>query len=131
MRRLITVFKALSDETRLQMLGLLFREGELCVCDFVELLEITQSKASRHLRHLVAAGLLDDRRDGTWVYFRIVESPGPVQARVVEMLPAVLDGQVPLERFERLARWRKRKAREGSACKEALTGRWTEHGGAR
>jgi DNA-binding transcriptional ArsR family regulator len=43
MRTLASVFKALSDETRLQMLGLLLREGELCVCDFVEVLSVTQS----------------------------------------------------------------------------------------
>ena len=56
MRTLTSVFKALSDETRLQMLGLLLKEGELCVCDFVDVSKITQSKASRHLRHLVNAG---------------------------------------------------------------------------
>ena len=47
-----TCFTALADPTRLQMLALLLRRGELRVCDFVETLAITQSKASRHLRHL-------------------------------------------------------------------------------
>lgn len=131
MRTLTNLFKSLSDETRLQMLGLLLKEGELCVCDFVDVLEITQSKASRHLRHLVNAGLLDDRRDGTWVYFRIVEKPEPAQARVIEMLPAVLDNQIPPELFVRLADWRKSKDRAGSSCGDLLTERAAKRGGKR
>jgi len=95
MRTLASVFKALSDETRLRMLGLLLREGELCVCDFVEVLSVTQSKASRHLRYLVNAGLLQDRRAGIWVYFRIAPQPGPVQAAVLDSLREFLPRQVP------------------------------------
>ncbi|MBN2493064.1 MAG: metalloregulator ArsR/SmtB family transcription factor [Deltaproteobacteria bacterium] len=118
MRALTTVFKALSDETRLKMIGLLLEqgEGELCVCDFVHALAITQSKASRHLRHLVHAGLLCDRRDAIWVYFRIANDPGPAQARVIEMLPAVLEGRVPAELLERLADWKRSKECAGGSC---------------
>jgi ArsR family transcriptional regulator len=43
------VFRSLADETRLSMLCLLMQQEELCVCDFMEVLEITQSKASRHI----------------------------------------------------------------------------------
>ena len=71
MRGLASVFRALSDETRLQMLGLLLREGELCVCDFVEVLAVTQSKASRHLATLKHAGLVTDRRDGLWSHYAL------------------------------------------------------------
>jgi ArsR family transcriptional regulator len=110
MRSSAALFKALSDETRLQMLGLLLAEGELCVCDVVEVLGITQSKASRHLRRLVDAGLLQDRREAVWVHFRIAESPGPVQAALLETLRGLLPGQVPAGLFERLAAWRERKA---------------------
>ena len=131
MRTLTNVFKALSDETRLQMLGLLLKEGELCVCDFVDVLDISQSKASRHLRHLVNAGLLDDRREGTWVYFRIAEKPESAQARVIEMLPAVLDNRIPPELFVRLADWRKSKDRDGKSCRDMLDKRASERGGVR
>jgi ArsR family transcriptional regulator, arsenate/arsenite/antimonite-responsive transcriptional repressor len=120
MRTLSSVFKALSDETRLQMLGLLLREGELCVCDFVEVLEITQSKASRHLRHLVKVGLLDDRREAVWVYFRLADSPGFTQAEVISMLPTVLIDRVPEELFERLEEWIQRKERTEGSCKARL-----------
>jgi len=131
MRTLTSVFKALSDETRLQMLGLLLKEGELCVCDFVDVLEITQSKASRHLRHLVNAGLLDDRRDGTWVYFRIADKPEPAQARVIGLLPAVIDNRIPPGLFARLAAWRKCKDRAGHSCGDLLAERAARRGGKR
>jgi ArsR family transcriptional regulator, arsenate/arsenite/antimonite-responsive transcriptional repressor len=107
MRSLASVFKALSDETRLQMLGLLLREGELCVCDFVEVLSVTQSKASRHLRYLVNAGLLQDRRAGIWVHFRVVEQPGQVQAAVLDGLREYLPRQLPAELVSALKGWRK------------------------
>ncbi len=119
MRTLASVFKALSDETRLQMLGLLLRKGELCVCDFVEVLSVTQSKASRHLRYLVNAGLLQDRRAGTWVYFRIAEKPGPAQAAVLDSLRGYLPRQVPAALLAALERWRKCKPSSGCAVAAA------------
>jgi ArsR family transcriptional regulator, arsenate/arsenite/antimonite-responsive transcriptional repressor len=117
MRTLAAIFKALSDETRLSMLGLLLREGELCVCDFVQALGVTQSKASRHLRYLVNAGLLQDRRKAVWVYFRIVESPGVTQEAVLSSLRQILPDQVPDEMVEALETWRKCRARGVLTCK--------------
>jgi ArsR family transcriptional regulator, arsenate/arsenite/antimonite-responsive transcriptional repressor len=64
-------FKVLSDETRLQILWLLFNNRELCVCDFMEVLQITQSKASRHLAALRNAGLATDRKEGLWSYYSL------------------------------------------------------------
>ena len=116
MRQLVNTFKALADETRLQMLGLLLERGELCVCEFVEVLGITQSKASRHLRHLVNAGLLADRREAVWVYFRIAEAPDAAQARLLEALPSMLAGHLPQELQDRLAQRNARKNPTGSCC---------------
>lgn len=129
LRALTSLFKALSDETRLRMLGLLLREGELCVCDFVEVLGVTQSKASRHLRYLVNAGLLQDRREAVWVHFRIAEAPGPAQTAVLKMLPGVLAGRVPAGLFTRLDEWRRRKERTGGSCKELLIDKTSKRGG--
>jgi DNA-binding transcriptional ArsR family regulator len=64
-------FKVLGDEVRLRMLWLLFNERELCVCDFVEVLDVTQSKASRHLITLKHAGLVADRRAGLWSHYSL------------------------------------------------------------
>ena len=61
MKETARFFKVLADEARLQMLWLLFNRRELCVCDIMAVLEITQSKASRHLAALRNAGLATDR----------------------------------------------------------------------
>ena len=71
MRTLAQFFKTLADESRLQILWLLSKHEELCVCDVVEALCITQSKASRHLTTLKHAGLVADRRDGAWSYYSL------------------------------------------------------------
>jgi len=70
---LSTVFKALSDETRLRILKLL-EEGELCVCHVVAAFDMSQSRVSFHLGVLKAAGLLKDRKDGKWMHYRIDDS---------------------------------------------------------
>jgi ArsR family transcriptional regulator, arsenate/arsenite/antimonite-responsive transcriptional repressor len=64
-------FKALSDESRLKMLWLLLNHRELCVCDIMAVLEITQSKASRHLAALRHIGIATDRREGLWAYYSL------------------------------------------------------------
>jgi ArsR family transcriptional regulator, arsenate/arsenite/antimonite-responsive transcriptional repressor len=120
MRMLASIFKALSDETRLQMLGLLLKEGELCVCDFVEVLGVSQSKASRHLRHLVHAGLLLDRREAVWVHFRITENPGLLQRGVLTGLRGFLPAQVPAELLTALKTWRNRKTSDDRDCRPPI-----------
>jgi ArsR family transcriptional regulator len=64
-------FKVLADESRLKMLWLLFNRRELCVCDVMAVLEITQSKASRHLAALRNAGIAADRKEGLWSYYSL------------------------------------------------------------
>jgi ArsR family transcriptional regulator len=70
-------FKALADATRLRILGLLLT-GEVCVCHIHESLKIPQPKASRHLAYLRRAGLVDTRRDGLWIHYRMANLPDPV-----------------------------------------------------
>jgi ArsR family transcriptional regulator len=65
-----TVFKALADATRLRILGLLLT-GEVCVCHIHESLRISQPKASRHLAYLRRAGLVETRREGIWIHYRM------------------------------------------------------------
>lgn len=74
MRELAQFFKALGDETRLKMLAVLSKHEELCVCDFEQGMGISQSKASRHLKYLLNAGVLEDRREAVWVYYRLSKS---------------------------------------------------------
>jgi ArsR family transcriptional regulator len=90
-RALAGIFKALADETRLQMLALLLERPELCVCHFERALEISQSKASRHLRYLLNAGLLKDRRDGVWMYYRLADDMGPERRLILDAVGRCLD----------------------------------------
>jgi ArsR family transcriptional regulator len=69
MKTTARIFKALSDETRLRILALL-RDGELCVCDLMAPLGLPQSTISRHLAYLRNAGLVEDRRQGIWMFYR-------------------------------------------------------------
>jgi ArsR family transcriptional regulator len=70
MKKIAHLFKALSDETRLRILSLL-GAGELCVCDLMEILALPQSTVSRHLAYLRNADLVEDRRQGVWMYYRL------------------------------------------------------------
>jgi ArsR family transcriptional regulator len=123
MRDLATVFKALGDETRLEILALLARHGELCVCDLQQVLGIIQSKTSRHLHYLKHAGLLTDRRAGLWVHYRIAADLDPGRRAIVAVLRRLLANRRAAaleERFRRLARsrrWSARKARVGASCR--------------
>ena len=64
-------FKAMADETRLRSLLLIQAETELCVCELMVALDESQPKVSRHLAQLRKLGLLVDRRQGQWVFYRI------------------------------------------------------------
>src|SRR5216110_2381033 len=76
-------FKALADRTRLRLLNLM-RDGEVCVCFFVEILKTNQPKISRHLAYLRRAGIVGARRQGPWMHYRIVEPPDEDAARVLK-----------------------------------------------
>ncbi len=78
-----TLFKALADVTRLRILGLLLA-GEICVCDIYESLKIPQSKASRHLAYLRRAGLVETRREGLWIHYRLGTLADPVLATIAD-----------------------------------------------
>jgi ArsR family transcriptional regulator, arsenate/arsenite/antimonite-responsive transcriptional repressor len=78
-----SLFKALADSTRLRILGLLLT-GEVCVCDIHESLKIPQPKASRHLAYLRRSGLVETRRDGLWIHYRLGRFADPVIAAIVD-----------------------------------------------
>lgn len=73
MQEILNIFKAFSDEIRLRILKLL-QDGELCVCDIVAALDMSQPKISFHLATLKEAGLIKDRKEGRWIHYSIDES---------------------------------------------------------
>ena len=116
MQELAALFKGLADETRLSMVALLLRHGELCVCDLEHTLGVTQSKASRHLRTLKAAGLLEDRRGAQWVFYRMARTRSPSHRVVLASLRRLLSESKTDELDRRLERWRARQQRAGETC---------------
>ena len=83
-------FKILADEARLKILWLLFNHRELCVCDIMAALTITQSKASRHLSTLRHADLVTDRKDGLWSYYALRPVEDGLAREHLELLKASL-----------------------------------------
>lgn len=83
------LFSALADRTRLRLLSLM-ADGEVCVCFFVEVLQLSQPKISRHLAYLRNAGVVEARRDGKWMHYRIVEPPDVHAARIFREVRAWL-----------------------------------------
>ena len=75
-------FRALADRTRLRLLNLI-GDSEVCVCYFVDILKTSQPKVSRHLAYLRDAGIVNARRDGKWMHYRIVEPADPTAQRML------------------------------------------------
>ncbi len=82
-------FQALGDNTRLRLLNLM-GDQEICVCYFVEILAQGQPKISRHLAYLRRAGIVQARREGKWMHYRVVMPPNVGAAQVLRQTLAWL-----------------------------------------
>ena len=104
MRDLVKVFKALSDETRIRILKVLL-ERECCVCEVMQALYISQSRASRNLGILEDAGFIKSRRDGLWIVYSInKQTMNSYVASLIEVLRGSLVNEgVILRDSERLS----------------------------
>lgn len=111
----LDLFKALSDETRLRSLLLIKAEQELCVCELMQALEESQPKVSRHLAQLRKAGLLLDKRQGQWVFYRINPSL-PVWALKVVEETFLANGELIEVNLTRLKQMGDRPDRVKSCC---------------
>jgi len=97
MRVLIKVAKALSDETRLRIVNLLL-ERECCVCEVMQALDITQTRASRNLSALHDAGFLTLRKEGTWALYSInTDNTKDYHSALLEAVRKALEGNKLLE----------------------------------
>ncbi|WP_163576667.1 metalloregulator ArsR/SmtB family transcription factor [Halomonas faecis] len=108
----IRVFKCLGDETRLLLMLMIRHEGELCVCEMTHTLEESQPKVSRHLAQLRNCGLLNDRREGQWVYYGLAST-------LPDWVTAILDAATAAE-ASRLAALQARLAAMGNRPERQL-----------
>jgi DNA-binding transcriptional ArsR family regulator len=79
MKKILNITKALADESRVRALMLL-KNGELCVCQIIEVLELAPSTVSKHMSILKQADLVESRKSGRWIYYRL---PGKDSAEAV------------------------------------------------
>ena len=122
MKATADLFKSLADETRLKILWLLMNREELCVCDIMKTLDITQSKASRHLRYLYHLGWVSDRREGLWMYYRLSVSQESYAAGLLRVVAAHIANQAEaLDLLGRLESWLHTKGREAVQGKQTCT----------
>ena len=98
------VFKALADPTRIRIVGLL-ANGEICVCHIHESLQLPQSLVSRHLAYLRKVGLVETRREGLWIHYRLADRRNDVMKTLLDTvyhcvghLPTVAKDAKRLER---------------------------------
>jgi len=119
MRETIKTFKALSDETRLRILSILL-ERECCVCEVMQALDISQTRASRNLAALYEAGFLKLTKDGHWSLYSVDrDEMNEYLADLVRAVTKTLKGNRTLEED----RERLRKAvRVGPSCAEKMRG---------
>jgi ArsR family transcriptional regulator, arsenate/arsenite/antimonite-responsive transcriptional repressor len=108
----ISKFQALSDQTRLRILTLL-NEGELCVCDLVEILTVPQPTASRHLAYLRKAGLVKGRKDGLWMYYSLTAPTSAFHESLLSCLDHCIAESIELKRDKQKAR---KVLKRGARC---------------
>jgi ArsR family transcriptional regulator len=79
------MLKALGDETRLRILKLLLKR-ELCVCELEAALDLPQSKVSRHLTILRSTSLVEDRREGLWIFYSLFQPQNDFEKSVIQTI---------------------------------------------
>jgi len=113
----LDIAKALSDATRVRAL-LALRNGELCLCQIIELLGLAPSTVSKHLDLLFRAGLVERRKESRWCYFRLAGEQAPPQVReAIQWVRASLERDPAIRQDARtLGYIKKRDPAELSAC---------------
>ncbi len=111
MEAAIKIFKALSDETRLRIY-LLLLQGELCVCELVNILNMEQSRISHSVRILKEAGLVVNRRQGKWIIYTV--NPEIENNKIIKSLKNEL--KLPKQDLKNINKCKKKKIREKFKC---------------
>ncbi len=111
--KLVHVFKALSDETRLRIVKLL-EQGELCVCDIVAALDMAQPKVSFHLGVLKESGFILDRKQGRCIRYRINDSDVFKRLLILTVMERIPDEAMRGDK-KRLGEFMKQKAAQTAA----------------
>ena len=117
MRDFLPITKALGDETRLRLLMAL-RDGELCLCQLIDLTQLAPSTVSKHMALLQQAGLVERRKDGRWHFYRLPEEPlsSATEQAVAWVTRSLAEEPMIREDEQRLAEIRSKDLEELSTC---------------
>lgn len=120
MKSFLAITRALSDETRVRAL-LTLRDGELCLCQVIEVLGLAPSTVSKHMDLLHRAGLVERRKEGRWQYFRMAGKAGNPEAAAALRwaLEALRSEKAIAEDARAVCCVRKKDRQEVSACYRA------------
>ena len=86
MEEIVRIAKAMSDRHRVEIVTLIQREGEVCVCELCDTLRLSQPLVSRHLKQLREAGIVTAKKEGKWMVYRITQTPSKVLATLLDAL---------------------------------------------
>lgn len=101
----VSLIKALSDQTRLRLVSILLFNGETCVCRLAQALDEPDFKISRHLGVMRSAGLVRARRQGTWMYYRLVKPRSIFEQACLEFLRTGMENNPTLKKdLQRLSK---------------------------
>jgi ArsR family transcriptional regulator len=116
MDQFLAITKALSDEPRVRAL-LALREGELCLCQVIELLDLAPSTVSKHMSLLKQAGLVQQRKAGRWHYYRLPDEPSPMAREAINWaLKWLADEKTIVTDAETLCCVKEKDLKELTAC---------------
>ena len=115
------ILQSLADPTRLRLLNLLTQAVEICVCEFVDALDIPQYRVSRHLSVLASAGWVEDRRQGKWIYYRISRNLRSYQMALLNALRELRRERQDFRQDEARAARRLESRRDGLCCVGLIT----------
>jgi len=122
MRQLLRTTKALADENRIRILGVL-KGRELCVCQLIELLNLAPSTVSKHLSILKNARLIDSRKQGRWMYYRLADKAAPKEiTTALEWIAGSISGSVLFIQDEQRMEEILRIDPEGLCSRQSRTG---------
>ena len=117
MRQFLSVTKALSDESRVRAL-LSVRDGELCLCQIIDVLGLSPSTVSKHMNVLQQAGLVERRKEGKWHFYRLVNgaTSGAAGRALKWALDELNDEPVVKQDARRVRQVRRKELEELSTC---------------
>ncbi|MBT3822383.1 MAG: winged helix-turn-helix transcriptional regulator [Nitrospinaceae bacterium] len=117
MKNFLAITKALSDVSRVRALMAL-KDGELCLCQLIELLELSPSTVSKHMSLLLQADLLEKRKEGRWHFYRLASKDAPIEVKnaLKWMIQSLAETAVLQDDSKKLATLKKLDLEELCAC---------------